>query len=111
MVTDISPGQFGFDPDDNVPGVRIEAGFSMIMENNDGPGGGPRLHLHPYREVFVILSGEARFTIGDREVVGSGGQILVAPANTLHKFVVTGADGYRAVHIHEGPEFETTWLE
>ena len=29
------------------------------------PGGGPRLHKHPYEEIFVILEGHATVTIGE----------------------------------------------
>ena len=59
----------------------------------DGPpGSGPRLHRHPYAEIFVVQEGEATFTIGDDTMEASGGQILIAPAGVPHKFVNSGGD-------------------
>ncbi len=44
------------------------------------PGRGPRLHKHPYEEIFVVQEGRATFTVGEDTVVATGGRILVAPA-------------------------------
>ena len=73
-------------------------------------GGGPRLHKHPYAETFIIRRGSATFTIGSSQVIGRAGQVLIAPAETPHKFS-TGPGGYEAVHIHASPRFVTDWLE
>lgn len=86
------------------------SGISLILESTTRPGEGPRLHRHPYPEVFVIRRGSAIFTLGDETVIGRAGQVLVAPADLAHRFV-TGPDGYEALHIHEASEFETEWLE
>jgi quercetin dioxygenase-like cupin family protein len=86
------------------------AGVSLIMESTTKEGVGPRLHMHPYAETFIIRRGSATFTVDGEEIVGRAGQILVVPADTPHKFR-TGPDGYEAVHIHANPTFETTWLE
>ena len=32
------------------------------------PGEGPRLHRHPYEEVFVIHEGQAIYTLGDMQL-------------------------------------------
>jgi quercetin dioxygenase-like cupin family protein len=74
------------------------------------PGRGPALHRHPYEEVFVIMDGEATFTIGDEQRVARGGDFLVAPPNTPHGFKNTGDSRLRAVDIHASPEFVTEWL-
>lgn len=92
---------------EELPGA---AGISIILEATTQEGVGPRLHLHPYPETFIIRRGSATFTIGDEQLVGRAGQILVVPANTPHKFA-TGPGGYEAVHIHANSRFETTWLE
>src|SRR5436190_14249213 len=42
-------------------GDEIGAGVSVIVVDA-APGEGPRLHRHRYREVFVVLEGEATFT-------------------------------------------------
>lgn len=42
--------------------------FSIILVHS-GPGVGPKLHQHPYAEVFVVEAGQATFRIGDRTLV------------------------------------------
>ena len=64
------------------------------------PGGGARLHKHPYEEVFVTLEGSATFTVGDDTIEVSAGQIVVAPAGVPHKFVNSGTGPLRQVDIH-----------
>ena len=45
-------------------------------------------HVHPLQEErFEIISGSARFLIGDREVVLGAGQIAVVPPNTVHNWM------------------------
>ncbi len=58
---------------------------------------GPKLHRHPYAEVFITLEGETTFTI--------------VPAYTLHKFVNTGLGPLRQIDIHTNDRFVTEWLE
>lgn len=95
---------------ENLEGKPYGAGISIIQESTTEAGHGPRLHKHPYPETFIIRRGSALFTIGDAELVGSAGQILVVPAGVPHKFR-TLEGGYEAVHIHAGDEFLTEWLE
>jgi quercetin dioxygenase-like cupin family protein len=47
--------------------------FSIILVHAP-PGAGPRLHRHPYAEVFVVESGEARFQLGDDTMVVVAGR-------------------------------------
>ena len=78
----------------------------------DGPpGSGPKLHSHPYAEIFVVQEGEAIFTVGDAEIEARGGQILIAPAGVPHKFINTGGGPLRQLDIHLSDRFETEWLE
>lgn len=98
-------------PHGNLEGYLHGSAVSVIFERTDTDGVGPRLHLHPYPETFVIRSGRALFRVGDDEVVAVGGQILVAPARVPHKFTVIGPELYEAVHIHASDRFETEWLE
>jgi mannose-6-phosphate isomerase-like protein (cupin superfamily) len=78
----------------------------------DGPpGSGPRLHRHPYPEIFVIQEGNATFTVGGETITASGGQILIAPAGTPHKFTNTGSGQLRSLDIHLNDRFITEWLE
>jgi mannose-6-phosphate isomerase-like protein (cupin superfamily) len=75
------------------------------------PGGGPRLHRHPYEEVFIILEGRATFTVGATTVEATAGQVLVAPPNMPHKFVNSGEGPLRQIDIHASARFITEWLE
>lgn len=95
---------------DNFQDLPGGAGISIILESRSQPGTGPRLHQHPYPETFIIRRGSATFMIGTDQLVGHAGQVLVAPAETPHKFTA-GSDGYEAVHIHASPRFVTDWLE
>ena len=81
-----------------------------IIAVDAAPGAGPRLHRHPYEEVFVILEGEATFTLGDTEQVARAGTVAVAPAGVAHRFVNTGSMRLDQVDIHVSPRFETEWL-
>jgi quercetin dioxygenase-like cupin family protein len=91
-------------------GEEIGAGVSVIVVDA-APGEGPRLHRHRYREVFVVLEGEATFTLGADERVAGAGEIVVAPAGVAHRFVNSGHGRLRQVDIHEQERFETEWLE
>ena len=91
-------------------GDQIGAGVSVIVVDA-APGEGPRLHRHRYREVFVVLEGEATFTLGEEQRVAGAGDVVVAPAGTPHRFVNTGNGRLRQVDIHEHPRFETEWLD
>jgi mannose-6-phosphate isomerase-like protein (cupin superfamily) len=75
------------------------------------PGSGPRLHRHPYPEVFVIHAGQARFRLGESEVPAAAGDVVIAPAGVAHSFTATGQAELRLTAIHTSPEFETEWLE
>lgn len=75
------------------------------------PGGGPRLHSHPYEELFIVQEGEATYTVGEETVQVEAGQIVVVPAGVPHKFINTGRGRLRQVDIHAHPHFVTEWLE
>ena len=78
----------------------------------DGPpGSGPRLHSHPYAELFVVQEGEATFVVGDDLVTATPGQILIAPAGVHHRFTNTGSGPFRSLDIHLSDHFITEWLE
>lgn len=85
-------------------------GVSLIIVEAR-PGRGPRLHRHPYEEVFVVQEGRATFAVGEDTVEATEGQILVAPAGVPHKFVNSGEGPLRQVDIHANDRFVTEWLE
>jgi mannose-6-phosphate isomerase-like protein (cupin superfamily) len=75
------------------------------------PGVGPKLHRHPYPEVFVVESGQATFRIGDETVVVEGGHVVVSPSGEAHGFTNTGTGELRLTAIHASGRFNTEWLE
>jgi mannose-6-phosphate isomerase-like protein (cupin superfamily) len=86
------------------------ASVSFFLSRNV-PGSGPDLHRHPYEEMFIIEEGNVRFTVGKEKVEAAGGDIVVVPAGTPHKFVNIGNERLRQISIHPVPRMDTEWLE
>jgi mannose-6-phosphate isomerase-like protein (cupin superfamily) len=78
---------------------------------NAPPGGGPRLHRHPYAEVFVVQEGLACFTAGADTLEVGAGRIVVVPPGMPHKFVNSGNGPLRQINIHPVGSMITDWLE
>jgi mannose-6-phosphate isomerase-like protein (cupin superfamily) len=100
-------------PDDSAEfqGARHGAGDVSFIWVVAQPGDGPRLHRHPYPETFIVLEGEATFTVGDETIVVTAGDIVVGPANVPHRFVNSGSGILRQIDIHDAGDFSTEWLE
>jgi mannose-6-phosphate isomerase-like protein (cupin superfamily) len=98
------------DDANEVQGHNHNASVSIIVI--DAPqGGGPKLHRHPYEEVFVIQQGRVTFTAGDETIEATGGQVVVVPAGVAHKFTNSGTGRLRQVDMHASERFVTEWLE
>jgi mannose-6-phosphate isomerase-like protein (cupin superfamily) len=108
-VIDLSDPARGDDPNE-FQGHHLGANVSLIVVDAP-PGGGPRLHRHPYEEVFVVQGGTATFTAGDEKIEAKGGQVVVVPAGIPHKFVNSGRGRLRQMDIHASDRFLTEWLE
>jgi mannose-6-phosphate isomerase-like protein (cupin superfamily) len=108
-IIDLSDPGYGEDQNE-VQGHNHNAAVSIIVVDAP-PGGGPKLHRHPYEEVFVIQDGTATFTAGDETLEANGGQVVVVPGGVPHKFVNTGEGRLRQVDIHASDRFITEWLE
>jgi mannose-6-phosphate isomerase-like protein (cupin superfamily) len=85
-------------------------GVSLIFVDL-GPGEGPRLHRHPYEEIFIVLEGQARFTVGTDTVEASSGQIVIVRPGVAHRFINSGPGRLRQIDIHPSGHFATEWLE
>lgn len=83
--------------------------FSVILVHSK-PGVGPKVHRHPYPEVFIVESGQATFQIGDRSMVVESGNVVVSPAGEAHGFVNSGTAELRLIAIHGSGRFSTEWL-
>ena len=92
-------------------GDRFGAGAISFFVSDGHPGSGPKLHRHPYAEVFLVQEGSLTFTVGDETVVAEAGQIVVVPAGTPHKFVTNGPGRARHLDIHAAGRMSTEWLE
>jgi mannose-6-phosphate isomerase-like protein (cupin superfamily) len=90
--------------------LQGNVGVSVILVDM-APGEGPKLHQHPYEEVFIIQEGRATYTIGSATLEAKAGQIAIVPAGVPHKFINSGSGRLRQVDIHHSPRFITQWLE
>jgi mannose-6-phosphate isomerase-like protein (cupin superfamily) len=75
------------------------------------PGHGPKLHRHPYAEVFIVEEGHATFTIDDHNLEATRGQIVVVPPRRNHKFRNSGDGILRLTAIHCNSHMITDWHE
>jgi mannose-6-phosphate isomerase-like protein (cupin superfamily) len=83
--------------------------FCVILVHSR-PGVGPKLHRHPYPEVFIVESGRATFQIGDGSIEVEAGNVVVSPAGEAHGFVNSGDGELRLTAIHGAGRFDTEWL-
>ena len=84
---------------------------SLHLTDGIAPGQGPRLHRHPYEEVFVVHEGRATYTVGDTTLEVTSGQIVLVQAFMPHKFVNSGEGPLRQTSIHPSPHMIGEWLE
>jgi mannose-6-phosphate isomerase-like protein (cupin superfamily) len=96
---------------DTFEGYLHNAAHVSFFLSETPPGRGPRLHKHPYEEVFVVQAGTLTFTVGEETVEVTGEKIVVVPAGTPHKFVNSGAEIARHIDIHVAERMSTEWLE
>lgn len=92
-------------------GGAYGAPVTVFFNSTTTAGFGPRLHVHPYPETFIIRAGRALFTIGGTQVEAVAGQILVCPAEVPHKFAVLGPERFESINIHSSGTNITRWLE
>jgi mannose-6-phosphate isomerase-like protein (cupin superfamily) len=83
--------------------------ISMFLVHNR-PGDGPELHRHPYAEVFIVHSGQARFKLDDTVLTAEVGDIVIAPAGAAHCFTNIGSGQLSMTCVHTAGEMATDWL-
>jgi mannose-6-phosphate isomerase-like protein (cupin superfamily) len=89
---------------------REEIPVSIFVTEYPRRGQGPDVHLHPYAEAFVVLTGTALFTAGDEQIEVASGNLVVVPAETPHGFKCSGDDTLRVVSVHPSPTVQQTNL-
>jgi quercetin dioxygenase-like cupin family protein len=80
----------------------------FVTEYERGQGVG--LHVHPYPEAFVVMTGTATFAVGDDRLEVPQGNFVVVPPETPHGFEGAGDDTLRVVSVHPSPAVEQTFL-
>jgi mannose-6-phosphate isomerase-like protein (cupin superfamily) len=91
----------------NVEGEAIDAPVTLLAYGNEAPGEGPRLHVHPYDEVFIVVMGNARFFVGDTIIDATAGDVVFGPAGVPHRFENLGPGRLQTIDVHNGRR----WLQ
>jgi len=92
-------------------GKDIGTDVTVLFFATNEIGHGPRWHVHPYDEVFIVRTGRALFTIGDEKIEAEAGQILLGPADVPHKFVNLGPGPLETTDIHLSDRWIQTNLD
>jgi mannose-6-phosphate isomerase-like protein (cupin superfamily) len=56
------------------------------------PGACQKLHQHEPEQVYVIVTGTGRMTVGDEEGDVTAGDLVFVPPKTIHGITNTGSD-------------------
>lgn len=92
-------------------GKDIGTGVTVLFFATEEVGHGPRWHVHPYDEIFIVRTGHALFTIGDEKIEAAEGQILLGPADVPHKYVNLGPGLLESTDIHVSDRWIQTDLD
>jgi mannose-6-phosphate isomerase-like protein (cupin superfamily) len=95
----------------SLAGEALGGAVTVLAYGNDTPGEGPRLHVHPYDETFVILRGRARFFVGDEVIEAGAGEAVLGPAGVPHRFENVGPGRLQTIDIHHSPRWIQTDLD
>ena len=86
-------------------GKGLNTGITLLRYATDVVGEGPTLHVHPYDEIFTIIEGRARFTVGDKTIDAEAGDVVLGPANIPHGYQNLGPGRLDSLDIHLSPEW------
>ncbi|MEM8662917.1 MAG: cupin domain-containing protein [Pseudomonadota bacterium] len=95
----------------HVAGKDLGTDVTILAVRIEEPGGGPRLHVHPYDEVFIVQEGHGRYTVGEETVDAGPGDMVLGPANVPHTFTNLGPGPLVSIDIHLSLEWIQTDLE
>lgn len=80
-------------------GEPFGAGISFFAVDLDR-GQGPDMHIHPYAETWLVLSGTANFEVEGKDLLAHSGDVVIVPAHTPHRFTSSGNQPLKMVCIH-----------
>ncbi|MBB3210346.1 mannose-6-phosphate isomerase-like protein (cupin superfamily) [Rhodopirellula rubra] len=92
-------------------GKTLGTGVTVLFYATEEIGEGPRWHVHPYDEVFIVRTGRALFTIGDQKIEADTGDVLMGPANIPHKYHNLGPGKLETTDIHVSDRWIQTNLK
>jgi mannose-6-phosphate isomerase-like protein (cupin superfamily) len=92
-------------------GKDIGTNVTVLFYATEEVGVGPRWHVHPYDEIFIIRVGHALFTIGDERIEAQAGDILLGPADVPHKYHNLGPGLLESTDIHLSDRWIQTDLD
>ena len=95
----------------NSPGEARGTDVTVLVYGTDTVGEGPRLHVHPYDETFVVLIGRARFFVGDEVIDAGAGEAVLGPAGLPHRFENLGPGRLQTIDVHHSPRWIQTDLD
>ena len=84
---------------------------TLLFSATEEVGVGPRWHVHPYDEIFIIRQGRALFTVGDEKIEAEAGDVLLGPANVPHKYHNLGPGTLESTDIHLSDRWIQTDLD
>lgn len=88
-----------------VNGEMFEGPVTVLAYGNDTPGEGPRLHVHPYDETFIVIQGRARFFVGDAVIDAEAGEVVLGPRAVPHRFENLGPGRLQTIDVHHSPRW------
>ena len=83
---------------DVVPEPDVRFGVLEIAPHAGYPD-----HRHPSPELYYVVSGRARWTVGDRTFTAEAGTAVRTPPNTVHRMVNPGDEVLRTVWLWWAP--------
>lgn len=94
-----------------VEGLALGGQLTVLAFGTDEIGAGPRLHVHPYDETFIVVAGRARFVVGETALDAGAGEVIFGPAGVPHRFENLGPGRLQTIDIHHSPRWIQTDLE
>ena len=94
-----------------VEGLALGGQVTVLAYGTDTIGAGPRLHVHPYDETFIIIEGRARFFVGETTLDAGKGEVVSGPAGVPHRFENLGPGRLQTIDIHHSPKWIQTDLD
>jgi len=95
----------------SVEGIAMGGAVTVLAYGTDIPGAGPRLHVHPYDETFIVVEGRARFFVGEAIIEAAAGEIVLGPAGIPHRFENLGPGRLQTIDVHHSPRWIQTDLD